>query len=440
MPVILQSINLDEHFAKLDPSKIVIVNDLPNRTEQDQEYFNWLIKEVYTSDMISMLPKCRCGELKGEHRVGVVCDKCGFPVRQAIEEDISPILWFRKPKGINRLITPHTLIMLEDRFAKRNFNVIRYLMDKSYVVHGEKPKIMQQVISDGLPRGYNNFIDNFYDIARYLCTNRAFKNQRNTEKLLQGMLGFKEDAENDVLLQMLLDHKDSIFCDHIPLPNRVLLVIEQSFSKNYVESHTLGIHDALNTMRSIDKDHFDQKSISIENRTARILLMLSEYQYRYVETNIQPKPGLPRKHIYGTRANHTFRAVITSHNRPANYNEIHVPWSVAVAVLWQHIMSILIDPVHVYGGMTHRQAMGYLMDHIGKYDKRLDEIFNFLIQSSRQGGLVTIIQRNPSLLRGSAQRVLITRIKTDPADNTVSISDLIATAMNASQPFSKIRY
>jgi hypothetical protein len=431
MPVILDSVNLDRAFAKLDPAKVIIINDLPNRTEADQDSFNWLIKEVYTSDMISMLPKCRCGELKGEHRVGAICDKCGTPVRQSIEDDIQPILWFRKPKGIKRLITPHTLVMLEERFRKRNFNVIQYLMDKSYTVSGTKPKVMQQIMADDLPRGYNSFIDNFYEIMDYLSKSKLFKNQKNTDKLIRGMLGLNDDADPDILIQMLKDHKDTIFCDYLPLPNRTLLVVEQSFSKNYVESHALGIHDALNTMRSIDRDHHDQKLQSIESRTARILLKIAEYMRVYVETNIQPKPGLARKHMYGTRANHTFRAVITSHDQIAEHDEIHVPWSAAIATFWQHLMSVLINPNHPLGGMSHLAATNLLMDHVEKYHPLIDEVFKDMIKNTRHGAIISLIQRNPSLLKGSSQRVRIPKIKTDPADKTVSMHDLIASAMNA---------
>ena len=42
-----------------------------------------------------------------------------------------------------------------------------------------------------------------------------------------------------------------------------------------------------------------------------------------------------------------------------------------------------------------------------------------------------MLNRNPSLHRGSIQAVRITRIKTDPDDNTLSMSYLIAKSFNA---------
>lgn len=41
--------------------------------------------------------------------------------------------------------------------------------------------------------------------------------------------------------------------------------------------------------------------------------------------------------------------------------------------------------------------------------------------------------QTPSLKRGSAQFVKGTKIKTDPSDKTISMSDLIASAYNAGQ-------
>ncbi len=39
--------------------------------------------------------------------------------------------------------------------------------------------------------------------------------------------------------------------------------------------------------------------------------------------------------------------------------------------------------------------------------------------------------QKPSLMQGSAQALRLTKFKTDPKDQTVSVSDLIATAPNA---------
>ena len=52
-------------------------------------------------------------------------------------------------------------------------------------------------------------------------------------------------------------------------------------------------------------------------------------------------------------------------------------------------------------------------------------------QVSHRDSLTNYLDNKPSLMQGSAQLCRITKFKTNPNDQTVSMSDLIATAMNA---------
>ena len=56
MPVILNLVNLDAMYnaSRVPP---LIINDLSSRSEGDREYFNSLIRETYTTDMVSVLPQ-----------------------------------------------------------------------------------------------------------------------------------------------------------------------------------------------------------------------------------------------------------------------------------------------------------------------------------------------------------------------------------------------
>ena len=397
MPSILEVADLDGDFRKLPKDQVVIINDIPNRTEADQAYFNDLIREVYTTDMISLMPKCACPDgkgLKGEHRVGVVCPRCNSPVKQAIEDDIKPVLWFRKPKGITKLIHPNVIAMLEERFAKRNFSPIRYLMDRSYVAQGAKPAAFKKLVAANLPRGYNSFVENFYEILSWLIRSPDFKNLKSADRFVKGMVASEGHQSDDLLEKMLIDNKDRIFCDYLPLPNRATLVIEQSFSKNYVEGYAVNIHNALNTMRSIDTDFHDQRTGVIENRTARILFMLAKYMEEYIDVNFKPKHALVRKHAYGGRGNHSMRAVITSHEDIQDHDVVVPPWSAAVATYWQHLVAVLLNPKSKYGRMTHRQVTDKLMRGVNHYDFDIDQIFKDAINSKPDKCLVGLWQRN----------------------------------------------
>lgn len=423
MPVIQELVDFDADFARLDPNEVIVINDLPNRTEEDREYFNWLIKETYTNDMVSVMPRCRCGELKGEHVVGMVCDSCHQPVTQTLKDSIRPMLWFRRPQGVDALIVPHVWIMLQRRFNKKGCDIMRWLTDRTYVPQSA-PQALERMIANNIPRGLNNFIRYFDDIFAYLINSKDFVSNRLLHKTMKGMVGMAD--EEDPLAVFIRDHRDKIFTNYIPLLNRTLIVVEKTGQDRFVEGHVIDVHNIMNSMLSIDRDHYDKTPTVIENRTAKILAMLSSHYLSYIGTNLRPKTGTYRKLTYGSRCVYSFRAVITSHEELADYDEIHVPWCIGVTVFWQHHMAILLRRDHPLGGMTHMQATQFLMDHVEKYHPVIDQLLQNLIKNSRNGTLKTSILRNPSLLQGSIQQVRLTKFKTDPRDTTVSMSDLIA--------------
>ena len=82
-------------------------------------------------------------------------------------------------------------------------------------------------------------------------------------------------------------------------------------------------------------------------------------------------------------------------------------------------------------GLSPSECEKFLMLHTNKYHPDLDAIFKELIEESPYPGLPIILQRNPSLVRGSAQQFYVTKIKPDPSVNTISLSVLTLAAPNA---------
>jgi len=81
--------------------------------------------------------------------------------------------------------------------------------------------------------------------------------------------------------------------------------------------------------------------------------------------------------------------------------------------------------------MDINSAIGMLLGHVEKYHPLLDKLLKELIEESRDNALTVLLQRNPSLLQSSAQRVFITQFKTDPQDTTIGLSILICRGFNA---------
>lgn len=421
MPNFLKLEPLDEmfHGSKIPP---IILNDLPSKTEEDRGYFNDLVQQTFTTDIVSVMPSCDCGETKGEYLVGEICEECKTPVKQMLEHDIRPVLWFRRPANVEKLINPIIWIMLDDRFTKSNYRLMVWLTDRNYNPGLKKPAVIDAMVEAGIPRGYNAFVQNFDAIMAFLFNHPDFKAKKSP---MVDMLKLKHPSQ-DPLQELIHNHRHEIFSDYIPIMNRSMLVLDKAATGIFVENSVIDIRDALNSMHSIDRDYYDKAPIVIENRTAKIITMLTDYYRTLLLKNFDPKKGLPRKHLYGARVNLSFRAVITSHEDITMDDELYIPWCVAMTVLQSHLLNFLMGSQHPYGDMTHNEALKFIYQHVYKYHPMLDEIFQRLISESTDGVLYCVMKRNPSLMAGSTQLLRITKIKTDPDDTTVSMNDMIA--------------
>ena len=410
MPIIQELVEFDKMVAQLRHPPI-IVNDLVNATDEEKSKIRDMITTRYQSDMLSILPTCQCGKSKGEFAIGTTCGHCHTIVRSVVDEDIEPIVWFRAPEGVSKLMSPIVWVMLKNRFRKSGFNIIQWLCDTTYRPTVKQPKVINDLIEMNIQRGYNYFVENFDTIMAMLFNMRDFKLKR---------------GQVDYLFKLITDYRHCIFSEYLPLPNKSLLVIEKTNVGIYIDPTIIGAIDAIEMIVNIDSKLSEYTVRVKENRTVKALVKISEFYESFFKVNLSGKGGVYRKHIFGSRTHFSFRAVITSLTDAHQYDEIHVPWGVAVTALRPLVMNRLLRI-----GYSHNDAIGLMYGHVEKYSPILDNIFDELIKNSPNNGISCILQRNPSLLQGSAQLVRITKVKKDPADHTVAMSILICVAFNA---------
>lgn len=421
MGVALRLVNFDELFYKKATREPFIVNHVSESSEDDKDKLNKLIYTKYTGnqDLLSNLPTCECGEIVGEHNVGLFCRNCQTHVQPPMNQELEPIVWIQSPIGVKALINPALWTMLNDRFNKSGFEIIRWLVDTSYKTDAKMPEVMNAVMALGIPRGYNFFVEHFDEIIEALFNLKDFKWKKTPE---------------DPLLDMIKRFRDCVFCQYLPIINRSLLVIEETNTGTFVDPVLTGAVDAARTMVAIDSPLNPSTLRVKENRTIKAVSQLAEFYALLYGGTLSGKTGVLRKHVYGTRAHFSFRAVISSLTDAHDYDELHVSWGIGVAVLWVHLVSKLfrrINPVtgHIY---TPNEAFALLNEHIEKYNPLLDELFHELIREAPNGrGISVCFQRNPSLERGSAQLMYITKIKTDAKIPTVDLSILAVKGLNA---------
>lgn len=135
------------------------------------------------------------------------------------------------------------------------------------------------------------------------------------------------------------------------------------------------------------------------------------------------KEGWARKHTFGTRSHWTFRGVITSLSANHERDELHIPWSMAVMLLEYHLMNKLLKR-----NFTPAECTNLINESVLQYNPLIDELFSELIAESPQKGIPTSFCRNPTLVRGSIQTLRITKVKSDPKINSISMGVLVLRA------------
>lgn len=410
MGVRLSLINFNELFYQHSTREPKIINDIAESSEQDRKEFNRLIYTTYSGDLLSNLPSCECGEIVGGYNVGVVCGTCHTEVRSHVERDLEPIVWIRAPQGVKALINPIVWMMLKKKFTRSGYEIIRWICDTNYAPPVRKPQVVYRLEEMKIPRGLNNFVENFDQILATLCD---LKEYRKSPEIAELMLAIN-------------NQRDCVFSDYLPLPNRALLVIEESNVGTYVDPIITGAVDAIRMMAGIDSSLTSHSVRVKENRTVKTISQLAEFYEGLYKTTLAKKQGIFRKHVFGSRSHFSFRAVISSLTDAHDYEEIHIPWGIGLSVFRIHLMNKLMRR-----GYTPNEGIAFLNHHASIYNQELDQLFQELIAECPYEGIPTIMQRNPSLERGSAQLVYITQVKPVVEIPTVSISILDVKGLNA---------
>lgn len=413
MPVILQVVDNKKLFESLRHTP-VILNDLKCNTEiERQTVQEMLFLRFQGTDTVSIVPSCRCGATKSTDLIGHICSICGTKVESVFEESVEPQVWFRRPQGCAPLINLSVFNLLRSRFKVSGFNVIQWLIDKQYRPTAKKPPIMAKIEQD-LPRGYNEFYENYDFIIDYLFSLRAFKSKdKNRDDLF-------------TLLQMLKAQGVSVFSDYIPVPNKSVFIIEGTNVGVYGDMNVVMAMDAIQSMVSIDTDFYDQRVSVKINRAVRAIVQMTDFFQNYLKY-AGKKPGEFRKHVYASKVPYTFRTVITPLTGIHNYREMRPAWGATVGVFRQDLLNHLFKM-----GYTLNEALGKLSAAIYNCDKVIEGILEGIFEEGRKkGGMTMIAQRNPSLLQGSVQDNSALDFKRDPEDTTTAVSILNCVLWNA---------
>ena len=417
MSTVLKLKSFDSLFHRLTTDKFLI-NEIDIFNIEIKETLDKIIMKNYSEDNLSLLPSCQCEHLKGSYYTGDVCPRCNTTVVNGVDDSISFLLWLKQPQKVERFISPIAMSFLLKRYkiTKPQVSLVEYIIIPNMKIDKKQSRNNQDkldkldhlLLKHNIPKGYNSFIQNFFKII---------------EILEQEFVDQPKGKEGSEFLNFLLENKNNIFSSYLPFPNKMIFTMESNELGRYFDKALVSPINVIRRLTGIDIRTMASSMKQV--RVARSLIDLSRFYEDYLANKIFSKPGLIRQHITSERTHFTGRAVIVSIAGPHLHDEIHLPWSIACTLLRPFILNRMYAR-----GYSYKEAVNHLIYHNRIYSPLLDEIFKEIIAAS-PGGLKCLFNRNPSLHRGSMQAVRAVLVKTDPTDNTFSMSDRIAASFNA---------
>lgn len=412
-------IDLDGVFDH-SPIQPIIINHFDVHSDEDKERINKLVMMEYGTDFIEVEPSCLCGALKGGRYLGVVCPSCATKVSPITERALEPSAWIEVPKGVKAFLNPKVWTILSSYLTYKRFNILEHLVNP--ITKDPEPTdnnpMANRYLKLNLPRGINHFVDHFEEVIDALVEANLIKKDKDDRLDGTGRVSH--------LLNFLAMYREVLFCKHLPLPTRLLMIVEKTPMTMFMNRTILPALEAVRIISGLESEEKEYSARSLQSKAMRANKLMAEYSEEFFRTFFDPKKGWLRQHMFGTRSHFTSRAVINSLHEAHDYREIHLPWSLSVELFRLHLISKLLKR-----GWSVKEAMDHLESHTLTFDPLLDGLFKEMIEEAPGHRIPMLGNRNPSLLRNSLQLLYVTRVKTDVTEQSISISALILRGFNA---------
>lgn len=416
--IAIRLVDIDRVFDTAS-SPPVIVNSFNVSTMEDKQLLNALIYTSYEGDSLNVIPVCDCGRTKGAGKIDSRCSHCGNMVVPVSERPLESLLWLAPPDGVKTFINPQAWTMLSKALTHGGLNGLAWLCDPYMTTGAEPHREIRRLMDLGIERGINNFYEHFDEIIEMLFN--------------AGVISGTSRRQKDDLYQFIKLNRTRIFCRHLPIPSRLGFVTERSITGSFADTTMKTAIEAIHTISSAVHSLTPLDPKRLQSRTVKANEYLAQYHQDHMNATLTSKRGWMRKNVYGSPLYFTFRAVISSLSERHEYDELHLPWGVAVASYEIHLTAKLNRMTNPDTGLpfTPNEIQRHLREHTLRYSPLLDQLFDELIAEAPHKGLPVLFNRNPSLDRGSIQEFFVTKINKNPKINAVAMSVLTLKAPNA---------
>ncbi len=375
--------------------------------------------------IIDHIASCDCGFLQGNYSTGAICSVCSTEVKVDFVTNKNHRTWISVPSMITGVLHPVFYNILADwtGYTVRSQNLGMYTPGKET----GKLNLVDAIIDQNIPlplevaqifpgRGFNYFYDNFDKIVEYLAT--TYKPTATKKNVI-------------LIRQFIKLYRKYAFATKLPVLAAILQPItKKSETMRFVDA---GSRDLLNAVHEVCYVDFVVGRIpTTEAKLNRVMCQAYKSYMAYttyiISKMLGEKPAIIRQHATGGRLHMSFRSVIVPISGAHRYDELHIPWGIMVNTFRLHIINRL---EHLYG-MPPLDA--YMRTNVARmlYDKDIHDILNTFIADYPGGkGIPTLLDRPPTLQRGSEQFLYVTYVKPNPDDKAIGISPLIIADANA---------
>lgn len=413
----IRLVDLDQKFDTTTTPP-VLLNSFDVTSAEDKKQLDKLIYTFYEGDSLNVVPQCDCRRIRGATKIGMHCSHCNTTVHPVSEQPLESLLWIAPPEGVEVFINPQVWTMLSKALTHGGINGLAWLCDPVMPVGSEPHREIRKLMDLGIERGINYFYHNFDTII-----DRLFD---------AGVISGTTKRQRDDLYLFIKLNRNKIFCKHLPIPSRLGFVAEKTITGTFVD---MTMKMALEAIRTISSTVYSLTPLDIKRRQSRSVKAndyMAQYHQEFMTATLASKKGLYRKDIYGSPLFFTFRSVISSLSERHAYDELYLPWGVAVSTYSLHLTSKMMRMTNPDTGLpfTPNEILKHLREHTLAYSPLLDKLFDELIAEAPGRGPAVLLNRNPSLDRGSIQQFYVTKIIKDPKINAVAMSVLCLKAPN----------
>ena len=434
----LRLIRIDRMFERLQTAPI-IVNDIVRKMSSAAaaEHLNRLLRTHYQNDSFGTVPQCECGATMYAANLGVVCKQCGTEVVRDITRPFESRVWIERPHGIDTFINPRFLALMNEKFGRGEIDIIRFLTDPKYKPDRptERTNAIRDVIADaGIERNINYFYRHFDEVMNVVLTPTPFVKYGKVKRRRSKDTEENSEPEAHIICEQYREfierYRDCIFCNRLPLPDRILFPSVQTGQMTYVDPTMSLAMDAVSRMCSLENSTRPLSAEAVISETMAINSLLMEYHYEYKTNNLGKKTGTFRRHMGGTRTPYSGRAVIAPITEEHQPDELHVPWKFIVPMMQVHIANKMLrlgySPREITKAVDTAAA-----NCNGAYSDVISEILEKLIGESPSRGIDVAMLRNPTLERLSNQPFRITKILRSNHAYAIKLSVMIIKGPNA---------